>query len=439
MTAKHNVLIIAEAANPEWVSVPLVGWSISNAIRQKHNVHIVTQIRNRDAFIKAGLIEGKDFTAIDSEKVAAKVHKTFMFLTKGKGVAWTLATALTSLISYPYFEKLVWKKFGGSIKAGKYDIVHRVTPLSPTAQSKIAKYCRKCDVPFVMGPLNGGVPWPKGFDSERRREKEWLSYVRSVYKFLPGRQQTLANASCIITGSLHTKSEIPQRHQNKVIYIPENGIDPNKFSAEKSDPDAPMRGCFIGRLVPYKGPDILLKAAGPLIKAKQLSLDIIGDGPMMEELKTLAENLEIMDGVTFHGWVDHKNLPDIASQSRLLTFPSVREFGGGVILEAMALGLVPVIVDYAGPGELVDRNVGFKTPVTSKDELVCTYRKLLIRAIKSQEELITKAGKSRAQVDEKYTWNKKADQISEVYNWLLNKELPMPCFFDIDRSPTKNS
>lgn len=110
-----------------------------------------------------------------------------------------------------------------------------------------------------------------------------------------------------------------------------------------------------------------------------------------------------------------------------------------MILEAMALGLVPVIVDYAGPGELVDRNVGFKTPVTSKDELVCTYRKLLIRAIKIQEELITKAGKSRAQVDEKYTWNKKADQISEVYNWLLNKELPMPCFFDIDRSPTKNS
>lgn len=423
---RRRVLVIAEAANPEWVSVPLVGWSIATALRAQHDVHIVTQVRNREAFLRAGLIEGQDFTAIDSEAVARPIWKLAEVLRMGKGKGWTMVTALSSRLAYPYFERKLWASFGPRIQAGEFDIVHRVTPLTPTANSLIAPRCAKAGVPFVMGPLNGGVPWPRGFDAERRREREWLSYVRGVYRLSLSRKRMIRAAAAIIAGSRHTASEFAAA-RDRLTLIPENAIDPARFSLRATQPGTlPLRCAFVGRLVAYKGPDMLIEAAEPFLRDGTMVLDVLGDGPLMPALKDMIAQKGLTQSVTLHGWIDHREVQSLLSQSQLLTFPSVREFGGGVVLEAMALGVVPVIADYAGPGELVTADTGVKVPMGTRAEVIAGFRAALSRLIAAPATIPALATAALKRVEDHFTWDRKARQIGAVYEWVLDPKGPIP-------------
>ena len=428
MSNVPHVLVIAESANPEWVSVPLVGWSLATALREVANVHIVTQVRNREAFIRAGMIEGRDFTSIDSEKAARPLYRIGEAIRGGKGVGWTTGTAVAAF-SYYYFEHLVWKSFGDEIRNGSWDIVHRITPLSPTIPSLLAKKCARARVPFVLGPLNGGVPWPKDFDAARRKEKEWLSYIRGAHKLMPGYTATRDAATALLIGSQDTLSQVPAKYRHKCIYIPENGIDPARFSLKaETQYGGVLRACFVGRLVPYKGPDMLIEAAVPLLKARRLHIDVIGDGPLMARLREIVDQEGLDDSVSLHGWVQHTALQDLMSQCQLLAFPSIREFGGGVVLEAMALGLVPLVVDYAGPSELVTEHTGFKVPLGSREKIVAEFRKRLIQISDNPSCLwpLAKAGQERCM--QLFTWAVKAKQVCEVYRWVRGERSIKPDF-----------
>lgn len=424
--AEIRPLLIAEAANPEWVSVPLTGWSMARALQQKVGGHIVTQIRNREAFLRAGLVEGEDFTAIDSERIAAPMYRLSSALRMGSGKGWTTVTAV-SFFSYLYFERLVWARFRDDLRARRYTVVHRITPKTPTTPSPLAGRLAAEGIPFVMGPMNGGLPWPPGFDSERVKEREWLSFVRGAYNYMPYAAATKRHAAAVIAGSRSTEAEYAGTVSDRLIYIAANGIEPERFTLPPREGlNTPLRACFIGRMVPYKGPDMLLRAAAPLIRAGDLTLDMIGDGPFLAELKELAEAEGIAAGVTFHGNIPHVDLQHTVRACDLFTFPSIREFGGAVVLEAMMLGVVPVIVGYGGPDELVSDDTGFRIPIGTREEIVARLREQLARLVADPSCLPAMGAAARARVQTLFTWERKAEQIAEVYRWALGQSPTRP-------------
>lgn len=423
---RERVLIIAEAANPEWTSVPLVGWSHAMALAKVCDAHIVTQVRNAEAFARAG-VERARYTTIDSEGVAKPLHKLGELLRGGSGRGWTTKTALAG-VSYRWFERLVWKEFAGRLRAREFDLVHRITPLSPTTPSSLAGRCARAGVPFVLGPLNGGVPWPKGFDAERRREREWLSYARAAYRWMPGHGSTFRHAAAIIVGSRDTRAQLPASCLDKSVYIPENAVDPARFSAPVDRAwGAPLRVAFLGRLVPYKGCDMLLDAAAELVRSGRMVIDVIGDGPERGALEARAERLGIRGGVQFAGWMAHEKVQERLGRAHVLGFPSIREFGGGVVLEAMALGVVPLIVDYAGPAELVTKGSGFAVPVGPRGAIIAGVGAVLERLVSDMSILPAMADQARRRALELFTWDAKAGQVQQVYRWVLGRG-PKPDF-----------
>jgi glycosyltransferase involved in cell wall biosynthesis len=355
------------------------------------------------------------------------MYKLATWLRAGETTGWTILTALSSL-TYPYFEWLLWRKFGAAIQAHQFDVVCRLIPLSPTAPSLLARRCAQAGVPFVLGPLNGGVPWPRAFNSARHQENEWLSYVRGLYKLIPGYRATRDFASAIIVGSRATLELEPQRYHHKCVYIPENGFDPARFTRHRTRAsELPLKVVFVGRLVPYKGADMLLEACAPLIRASQIHLTIIGEGPQRTILEGMIQTFALSDGVTLTGWVDHQQLQQLLVSQDVFAFPSIREFGGAVILEAMALGLVPAVVDYGGPSELVTPETGFLIPMGSREQIIARFNALMQRLVAQPAQIDVRAALAAQRARLLFSWDVKAAQMLEVFKWVAG-QAPAPRF-----------
>lgn len=122
--------------------------------------------------------------------------------------------------------------------------------------------------------------------------------------------------------------------------------------------DAPV--LCVCRLVPKKGVDVLLRAVALAAEDDPwLRLEVIGDGPLRDELTALAVSLGIADRVTFHGAMESSGVEASYARASLVALPC-RVDGDGdrdglptVLVEALARGIPVVSTDVVGIPELV--------------------------------------------------------------------------------------
>lgn len=427
-----RVLVLADDCNPDWPSLPVVGYKAVKALADRAQVVVATHVRNRENIERAGF-GAVTVEFIDNEYVAAPLYKLATLVRGGNAVGWTTNIAM-AYPAYIAFEWEVWKRFKADFKASRFDVVHRLTPMSPTLPSPLASWLKPYGIPFVLGPLNGGLKWPAEFRSELAREREWLSYVRGAYRYLPYRRSTYRDSSAILAAFDHTASDIGDGFQARMINFPEVGIDPSVFVESAAKRQTGQKTfLFVGRLVPYKLPQLAIEAFGMHPALQQHRMIVVGDGPERPELERRITQNGWSGRIELVGWKTQSEVAKFMRLADVFVQPSIRELGAGVVIEAMACGLPCVVTDYGGPATLIDVDRGIKLPVGPYDQLRAGFGEALARLAVDNDLIACLGAAAKEHAQAYYTWDRKADSLLRIYDWVRTGG-PKPSFF-CSRSP----
>lgn len=413
-----RVLLLGPDCNPEKVSIPFVTYCHAAALAQLHDVTLVVRETVEDALHRANA----QFRAIEVVRTPL-LDRIFAWCFRNIFKS-NFDSQLVTAFRYPFcvaFEWQAWRRLKRRIKECEFDVVLRLVPMTPSMPSPFAFFLRKGPIPFVIGPLNGGLPWPPGFP-QLNHQKEWIASLRNVYRFLPFARSTYRHATAIIVASSQTYSEFV-RYQDKLFFVPEPGISRSLCSRTSyaSGADSQLRLIFVGGLVPRKACDLALRAAAPLLERGIASFAVIGDGPERSHLEQLTRSLKIERAVRFHGWIDHKEVLNQMRLADVLVFPTLRDNGAGVVFEALAMGTVPVVADFGGPGDIVYPDVGYKVPVTDESEMVAHIQKILASLADDRNLLNRLRQRGMSYAQECLTWDAKAERTTQVLNWAVHR------------------
>ncbi len=422
---KPRILFLAADCNPQWHSLPALIAEYYLSLCKYADITLVTQVRNQKD-LTAFLPEGSKVIYLDTEVIEKPIHKLSEFLTRDPNKAMTSKVAFR-YPSYLYFEYCVWRQLKKQLDAGEFDIIHRASPMSPTLPSLIQFFSK---VPFMIGPILGGLKWPDVFKGEMRREGEWLNYFRKLHRFLPFYPSTYKKASAILAGYQHTVNDLPDSCHHRVVEFSEGGIYPKDYPKRKFKQKEQLTILFVGRMVPFKQPEILIQcfANSPILQQHRLVM--IGDGPELSRLKKICQEKNIADIVTFTGSIRSKEVRDWMYKADIFGFPSIREQGGGVLTMASMSSMPSVVVNYGGPAKRVPYGCGIRVDLNDVEKLTTDFQQALESLVSEPDKVESMGKAARKFTNRFYDWNWKGEKTREVYDWVLGKRLHKPNFWD---------
>lgn len=299
------------------------------------------------------------------------------------------------------------------VAAHAVTVVHQPTPVSPKEVSQVYGL----GVPVVIGPMNGGMTYPPGFERSRSRATAALYRggrlaSHGLNHLIPGK----VRAAVLLVANDRTRAALPTGCRGRVETLVENGVRLDQWHPiEKPRTDGPARFAFSGRLVDWKGVQYLLPAFARVVQTVPATLSICGSGPMRATLESVAAELKVADRVTFHGWLPQAECAAVIAFADVFVLPSLFECGGAVVLEAMAAEVPVIATNWGGPADYLDPTCGVLVDPGSPTLLVSRLADAMVALATNVARRRSLAAAGRAKVVAHFDWQRKIDRILDVY------------------------
>ncbi len=205
------------------------------------------------------------------------------------------------------------------------------------------------------------------------------------------------------------------------IVVHHMGINCSQFSfnSRQWDPSGPVRLVSCCRLVEKKGIQYAIQAVAKAIKTyNSIHYQIIGDGPLKPELKTLIQALNLSEHVELSGWQDQSEIIRSLNKAHIFLAPSVTSLSGDqegipvAIMEAMAHGLPILSTQHSGIPELVEHGQsGYLAAERDTDQLAY----YLIQLLQDPHRWVPMGLSGRAQVEANFNIQDLTKQLISYY------------------------
>ncbi len=409
-----RILLSAYQCGPGMGSVSQIGWEWYSRMSRLATVTLVTHVRNRECLEAAGApLPGSEVIYIDTEWFAGPLYRIASRLfPRSQHAVFLLSSA-----DFYVFDAVALRQIRGREMA--WDLTHAVTPVSPVAATRL----HKLGIPLILGPWNGGLASPTTFPEIMKQDSAWIYKLRNIGKLFDQFLGSTRKAALILSATKSTDQSLPEGAP--VLRLIENGVDLDRFHPPPQDvvPSAAsgLKVLFVGRLLPFKGVSMLLEAISRVSREMPVTLAIVGDGPIEMELRGLAEKLRIGSIVTFLGKLPLDEVAEQMRSAHVFCLPSIRESGGAVLLEAAASGLPLVAVNYGGPAEIVDEEVGHLVSADGPKELIAELVETFRDIARNPEKWRLRGEKARERAEKEYGWEARMQRALEIYRRVLEE------------------
>lgn len=289
-----------------------------------------------------------------------------------------------------------------------YDVVH-FHALGPSFFCPIPKLARKKVIVTVHG-----LDW---------QAKKWKGFAKTFLRFCEYLAVHFPDETIVVSKTL--KDYFKRKFGKECTYIP-NGINISKLRSaklirEKYGLEGKDYLFFMGRLVPSKRVEWLIKAFKVMLNTKNLmpNVKLVVSGGSSATDNYVRKLKKIAQGnkrIIFTNYITGHEKEELFSNALLFVLPSSIEGLPIALLEAMSYGVPCLASDILAHQEIITDGVeGFLFQSNNFYNLVAKLDQLL----KNLKRLKTVTQKAKQKVEKEYNWSKIIDKVEEVYHRVL--------------------